>query len=126
MSLANSYALRLAKITRTTPDPPGGTIVRDAAGEPTGILKEAIPNSGGQWGLTQDDDGRTWNIDAGGEQGPVNFQIPIQYGSFNIPDADAIPTLTPDPEAAQMFARLGATVVGGTGYQYGETEIIEP
>ena len=41
MSLANSYALRLAKITRTTPDPPGGTIVRDAAGEPTGILKDA-------------------------------------------------------------------------------------
>ena len=47
------------------------------------------------------------------------------HSSFNIPDADAIPTLTPDPEAAQMFARLGATVVGGTGYQYGETEIID-
>ena len=53
---------------------------------PTGILKENIPNSGGQWGLTQDDNGTTWNIDAGGEQGPVNFQIPIQYGTFNAPD----------------------------------------
>jgi len=41
MSLANSAALRLAGITRETQDPPGGTIVRDAAGEPTGILKDA-------------------------------------------------------------------------------------
>jgi predicted amidohydrolase YtcJ len=35
---ANSEALRRAKITRDTPDPPGGKILRDAKGEPTGIL----------------------------------------------------------------------------------------
>lgn len=40
MALANSLALRLAGITRETPDPEGGTVVRDAAGEPTGILKD--------------------------------------------------------------------------------------
>jgi hypothetical protein len=40
MALANSLALRLAGITRETADPPGGTIVRDAAGEPTGVLKD--------------------------------------------------------------------------------------
>jgi predicted amidohydrolase YtcJ len=40
MALANSLALKLAGITRETKDPPGGTIVRDAVGEPTGILKD--------------------------------------------------------------------------------------
>ncbi len=41
MSLANSAALRLAGVTARTPDPPGGMIVRDANGNPTGILKDA-------------------------------------------------------------------------------------
>ncbi|MFL5493335.1 MAG: amidohydrolase [Gemmatimonadales bacterium] len=36
----NSAALRAAGITRETPDPFGGRIVRDAAGEPTGLLLE--------------------------------------------------------------------------------------
>ena len=41
MALANGTALRLAGITRETKAPPGGEIVRDAAGEPTGVLKDA-------------------------------------------------------------------------------------
>jgi predicted amidohydrolase YtcJ len=36
----NSAALAGAGITRDTPDPFGGRIVRDAAGEPTGLLQE--------------------------------------------------------------------------------------
>ncbi|MFA7261662.1 MAG: amidohydrolase family protein [Caulobacter sp.] len=38
--LVNSAALKLAGIDRNTPDPAGGLILRDAAGQPTGILKD--------------------------------------------------------------------------------------
>ena len=41
MGLANSAALRIAGIDRNTPDPPGGLILHDANGNPTGALKEA-------------------------------------------------------------------------------------
>ena len=41
MALANSVTLRLAGITAQTPDPPGGVIVHDADGNPTGALKDA-------------------------------------------------------------------------------------
>jgi predicted amidohydrolase YtcJ len=41
MLVANSIALRIAGITKDTPDPAGGTIVRDErTGEPTGVLKD--------------------------------------------------------------------------------------
>ncbi|NJD10227.1 MAG: amidohydrolase family protein [Gemmatimonadetes bacterium] len=41
MAVVNTVALRLAGITAATPDPPGGTIVRDpATGVPTGVLKD--------------------------------------------------------------------------------------
>jgi predicted amidohydrolase YtcJ len=38
--VANSFALRLAKISNDTKDPAGGTIDRDPSGHPTGVLKE--------------------------------------------------------------------------------------
>ena len=41
MGVANTAALRLARITRASPAPEGGEIVRDpATGEPTGLLKD--------------------------------------------------------------------------------------
>ncbi len=41
MWLVNSLGLRLAGIDRNTPEPAGGRIVRDASGEPTGVIIDA-------------------------------------------------------------------------------------
>ncbi|MEW6509470.1 MAG: amidohydrolase family protein [Bacteroidota bacterium] len=40
----NSKVLSLAGITRQTPDPPGGRILRDARGEPTGVFVDNAVN----------------------------------------------------------------------------------
>lgn len=44
MALANSVALQIAGVTTATADVEGGTIVRDAAGNPTGIMKDNASN----------------------------------------------------------------------------------
>ena len=41
MCLANNLAMKLAGVDKNTPDIPGGVIVRDAEGNPTGIFKDA-------------------------------------------------------------------------------------
>ncbi len=43
-ALLNAAALRVVGYTKDTPEPPGGTILRDAAGNPTGLLL-ASPNA---------------------------------------------------------------------------------
>lgn len=44
IAVANSEAMRLAGLDSNTPDPPGGSLDRDARGRPNGILREtAIP-----------------------------------------------------------------------------------
>jgi predicted amidohydrolase YtcJ len=40
-ALVNAFALAQAGIDRNRPDPPGGRILRDASGEPTGVLVDA-------------------------------------------------------------------------------------
>ena len=39
--ILNSLGLKMSGIDRNTPNPPGGTIVKDAKGEPNGILRHA-------------------------------------------------------------------------------------
>ncbi|HTR19960.1 MAG TPA: amidohydrolase [Gemmatimonadales bacterium] len=39
-ALANSAAMKAAGVTRSTPTPPGGEVLHDARGEPTGIFKD--------------------------------------------------------------------------------------
>ena len=47
-ALVNSRGLELAHIARNTPDPKDGIIVRDAKGEPTGLLEDAAQSLVGQ------------------------------------------------------------------------------
>ncbi len=44
------------------------------------ITTEPTASNQGQWGLTQDNYGKPWYVNAGGEIGPVNYQHPIVYG----------------------------------------------
>ena len=48
-------------------------------------LQEKIPSGGGQWGLAQDDWGKIWWSNGGGEKGLWHFQTPIIYGAFDAP-----------------------------------------
>lgn len=48
------------------------------------MFTEPTAPNGGQWGLTQDNYGKPWFVNAGGEIGPINFQQPIVYGGFRL------------------------------------------
>jgi glucose/arabinose dehydrogenase/mono/diheme cytochrome c family protein len=50
------------------------------------VLREETEPNGGQWWSAQDNYGKMWWVDGGGEVGPVNFQAPIAYGAFNVAD----------------------------------------
>ena len=50
------------------------------------LLREETEANGGQWWSAQDNYGKMWWVDGGGEIGPVNFQAPIIYGAFNVAD----------------------------------------
>ena len=47
------------------------------------------------------------------------------HSGYNLVDADGIPGVTLNLDWAQAFARKGATLVAGTGYQYGDTDFLE-
>ena len=54
-------------------------------GDPKGAtLKEPTAPNGGQWGLCQDDFGKPWFSNAGGEKGVWNFQTHVAYGATNV------------------------------------------
>ncbi|MDB6138561.1 MAG: cytochrome, partial [Verrucomicrobiaceae bacterium] len=52
----------------------------DGANQPQ---KEPTAPNGGQWGLAQDDYGKMWWSNAGGEKGLWNYQTPIVYAAIN-------------------------------------------
>src|SRR5207253_9097370 len=47
------------------------------------------------------------------------------HSGYNLVDVDAIAGVTQPLDWAQAFARKGATLVAGTGYQYGDTDFLE-
>ncbi len=47
--------------------------------------QEKCPSGGGQWGLAQDDWGKIWWSNAGGEKGLWHFQTPTLYGTYDAP-----------------------------------------
>ncbi len=49
------------------------------------LLREETDVNGGEWGTNQDNYGKMWFVDGAGGR-PVNFQTPIVYGAFNVPD----------------------------------------
>jgi len=69
-------------------------------------LQEPTAPNGGQWGLCQDDHGKPWYVNAGGERGPLNFQQPIVYGAINV--ADQFP-----PNYREVFPIVGLPDVQG-------------
>ncbi len=50
------------------------------------IAREETDPNGGQWWISQDNYGKLWMVDGGGEIGPVNIQAPIIYGAMNVAD----------------------------------------
>lgn len=47
------------------------------------------------------------------------------HAGYNIVNHHAIPDVTDPLDWAQAFARKGATLIAGSGYQYGDTEFLE-
>ncbi len=47
------------------------------------------------------------------------------HSGYNIVDTDAIPGVTQTLDWTQAFAQKQATLIAGTGYQYGDTDFIE-
>ena len=71
-------------------------------------LKEPTAPNGGQWGLCQDDNGKPWWSNAGGEKGLWHFQTHVLYGAFDLPEQFG-------PDFLTVYPLVGlADVQGGT------------
>ena len=52
---------------------------------PSGVKRETTGSNGAQWGVTQNNYGKVYF--QGGASGlPAQFQFPVEYGNFNVPD----------------------------------------
>jgi glucose/arabinose dehydrogenase/mono/diheme cytochrome c family protein len=72
----------------------------------TNVIKETTLPNGGQWGATQDDYGKTFFVNASGEQGPTDFQQLFIYGRIRAHDE-------PSEEFMQVWPLVGLSDVQG-------------
>lgn len=107
MALANSLAMKLAGITRSTQDPPGGAIVRDQSGEPTGVLKDAAMGLVYKVIPPPADDEMAEAISAA-------MRYAGENGVTSVQDMSASPTLLP---VYQKLLREGKLTVRISGHQ---------
>lgn len=56
---------------------------------PRGVVSERTSPNGGQWGITQDNYGKTFYSNAGNDTGPLTFQQPTIYGAFRMAEEQA-------------------------------------
>ncbi|MEM7011084.1 MAG: cytochrome C [Verrucomicrobiota bacterium] len=76
---------------------------------------ESLPRGGGQWGLTQDNEGRIYYSTAGGENPVFSFQQPPIYGMFDAPGQTAKDFRTVYPIAAVPDVQGGRRRIGLNG-----------
>src|SRR5262245_22181898 len=81
---------------------------------PAGVIKEQTAPNDGQWGLGQDNHGKIYFMNAGGEKGPLSFQVPTVYGMFN-----------PKAQFAPGFAEVWPAS-GVRDFQGGHPRVREP
>ncbi len=126
-ALVNSFVLRESGITRATPDPYGGEIMRDpVTGEPTGVLKESamsLIRTGALPSVSDPDAerdrelrGYLMALEQAAGYGITSIQIPGE-ASFEVYDSllaaalltcriDIGGTLTADPDRLERYERL--------------------
>ena len=109
--MANSKALELSGITRDTPDPPAGRIVKDpATGEPTGLLRNAYS---ALKGLPKD----AYGGEAGADPGRVKalFRLYNERGLTSVADRsasdDALTLYRGLRDKGELTVRVNATRV---------------
>ncbi len=116
-SFANSKALELSGVTRATPHPDGGEILKDKAGNPTGLLRETasrlIRRGAGQPAPTPEE------AEARGRQVlELADQEVISKGITSFQDAgsgfDVVNRIKQLIDAGRMRVRLWVMIRGGT------------
>jgi predicted amidohydrolase YtcJ len=76
--VGNSLALKMAGVTKETPDPPAGTIERDADGTPTGLMKESATGL-----VTRSMSGGRGGARGRGRGGDARAGLAVTFANFN-------------------------------------------